>query len=40
MLCTSLRAGWSHLPKRKGFASGAVLAGTGVGGGLAGLFIM
>jgi len=39
MYATSLRAGWSHLPKRKGFASGIILSGSGIGGGMATIFI-
>jgi MFS family permease len=40
MIITSLRAGWSHLPKRKGLASGVILSGSGFGGGLAGMYIL
>jgi hypothetical protein len=40
MFATALRAGWSHLPKRKGFASGIILSGSGIGGGLASMFIL
>jgi len=29
---TTLRAGWSHLPSRKGFVTGVILSGYGVGG--------
>ena len=39
MFSTALRAGWSHLPKRKGLASGIILSGSGIGGGLASMFI-
>jgi hypothetical protein len=28
---SSLHAGWSHLPGRKGFVSGVILAGIGIG---------
>ena len=27
-----LRAGWSHLPERKGFVSGLIISGFGFGG--------
>jgi hypothetical protein len=40
MISSSLRAAWSHLPKRKGLASGIVLSGTGIGGGVASIFIL
>jgi hypothetical protein len=40
LFSTSLRAGWSHLPMRKGLASGIILSGSGIGGGLASLFIL
>jgi hypothetical protein len=40
MISTSLRAGWSHLPKRKGLASGIILSGSGFGGGLASMYIL
>ena len=39
MYSSSLRAGWSHLPKRKGLASGVILSGSGMGGGIASLCI-
>ena len=37
---TTLRAGWSHLPKRKGLASGIIISGSGFGGGLASMYIL
>lgn len=40
MIICSFRAGWSHLPKRKGLASGIIFSGSGIGGGLASIFIM
>ena len=40
LLICSLRAGWSHLPKRKGFASGFILSGSGIGGGLMSFYIL
>jgi hypothetical protein len=40
MIASSLRAGWSHLPKRKGLASGIILSGSGLGGGLASMYIL
>ena len=35
---TTLRAGWSHLPSRKGFVTGVILSGYGVGGFLFSIF--
>ena len=32
MQAGTLRAGWSHLPKRKGLASGIIISGFGFGG--------
>ena len=34
-----LRAGWSHLPERKGFVSGCIISGFGFGGFFFGLFV-
>jgi len=32
MLSSVLRAGWSHLPERKGLVSGCIISGFGFGG--------
>ena len=34
-----LNAGWSHLPGRKGFVSGLIVSGVGVGAFVFGIFV-